>query len=240
MPGLIRGAAVATSAAVVLLGLTAGVASAGGTTVLSWSPTTSPGTYNFGTVNAGQKVSQAFTLTNSGKVSGTLTVTLAGSSAFTRTADTCTGISLGTRKSCRVTLQFGPTTPGQTDSATLTATGKTGTTGLTLAGASPKASPALATSPSAGGSVGSTTVTDTAALSNGVNPTGTIEFKLYGPSATADCSTAPVDDETATVSGNGSYTTLAGLIPTQAGTYWWTASYGGDPNNNSASSGCGA
>jgi Abnormal spindle-like microcephaly-assoc'd, ASPM-SPD-2-Hydin len=187
MRGLIRRAAVAASAAVVLLGLTAGVASASasGTVVLSWSPTTSPGTYNFGTVNAGQKVSQALTLTNSGKASGTLTVTLAGSSAFTRTVDTCSGISLSSKKSCRVTVQYAPTTPGQTDSATLTATGKTGTASLTLGGASAKASPALATSPSAGGPVGSTAVTDTATLSGGYNPTGTIKFKLYGPSATA-------------------------------------------------------
>ena len=241
MRGLIRRAAGAASAAVVLLGLTAGVASAAGTVVLSWSPTTSPGTYNFGTVNAGQKLSQALTLTNSGgKASGALKVTLAGSSAFTKTADTCTGANLSSKKSCRVTVQYAPTTPGQADSATLTGTGKTGTASLALAGATAKASPALATSPSAGGPVGSTTVTDAAALSNGVSPAGTIEFKLYGPSPTANCSTTPVDDEAVTVSGNGSYPTRAGFTPSQAGTYWWTASYAGDTNNNPASSGCGA
>jgi hypothetical protein len=240
MRGLIRRAAVAASAAVVLLGLTAGLAGAAATATLSWSPTTSPGTYNFGIVNAGQKVSQALTLTNSGgKASGALRVTLTGSSAFTTTADTCTGANLSSKKSCRITVQYAPTTPGQTDSATLAATGKTGTASLALTGATAKSSPALATSPSAGGPVGSTTVTDTATLSSGVNPTGTIEFKLYGPSATANCSTTPVDAETATVSGNGSYTTPAGLTPPQAGTYWWTTSYGGDTNNHPASSGCG-
>jgi hypothetical protein len=241
MRGLIRHATVVASAVVVLLGLTAGVASAAGAGVLSWSPTTSPGTYSFGTVDAGQKVSQALTLTNSGgKASGALTVTMAGSPAFTKTADTCTGANLSSKKSCRVTVQYAPTTPGHADSATLTGTGKTGTASLALAGATAKASPALATSPGAGGMVGSTTVTDTAALSNGVNPAGTIEFKAYGPSATADCSTAPVDDESIPVSGNGSYTTPAGFIPSQAGAYWWTASYRGDTGNNPASSGCGA
>jgi len=240
MCGLIRRSAVVANAAVVLLVLTAGVASAAGTAALSWSPTTSPGTYNFGTVNAGQKVSQALTLTNSGgKASGALRVTWSGSSAFTTTADTCTGANLSSKKSCRVTVQYAPTTPGQTDSATLTATGKAGTASLTLAGATAKASPALATSPSPGGLVGGTTVTDTATLSNGVNPTGTIRFRAYGPSATADCTTIPVDNETVTVTGNGSYTTPVGFTPAQAGTYWWTASYGGDANNNPAAANCG-
>src|SRR5499427_2620394 len=128
MRGLIRRTAVVAGAAVALLGLTAGVANAAGTATLSWSPTTSPGIYNFGTVTAGQKVSQALTLTNSGgKASGALTVTLAGSPTFTKTADTCTGANLSSKKSCRVTVQYAPATPGQADSATLTGTGKTGT-----------------------------------------------------------------------------------------------------------------
>jgi hypothetical protein len=110
-----------------------------------------------------------------------------------------------------------------------------GTASLTLTGASAKASPALATSPSQGGTV-STTVTDTATLAGGSAPTGTIEFKAYGPSPAADCSGTPVDDETVTVSGNGSYTTPAGFTPSQACNYWWTASYGGDSNNNPVAS----
>jgi uncharacterized protein YjbI with pentapeptide repeats len=48
-----------------------------------------------------------------------------------------------------------------------------------------------------------------------------------------------VDDETVTVSGNGSYTTPAGTTPAQAGTYWWTASYSGDANNSPAATNCG-
>ena len=104
-----------------------------------------------------------------------------------------------------------------------------------------KASPAISTLPSPGGPVGTTRVTDTASLAGGSSPGGTIEFKLYGPSATADCSTAPlVDDETVNVNGNGAYGTPAGAIPSQAGTYWWTASYSGDANNNPAATSCGA
>jgi hypothetical protein len=114
-----------------------------------------------------------------------------------------------------------------------------GTASLALKGAGGKASPALATTPSAGGTVGSTTVTDTAKLSGGFSPGGSIEFKLYGPSATAACSGTAVDDETVPVSGDGTCTTPAGVTPTQAGTYWWTASYSGDPNNNTAATNCG-
>jgi hypothetical protein len=240
MRGSICHAMVAAGAAVVLLSLAVGVASAAGAPVLSWSPTTSPGTYNFGTVTAGQKVSQALTLTNSGgKATGALTVSLAGSAAFTKTADTCTGANLSSKKSCRVTVQYAPTTPGQADSATITGTGKTGTASLALAGATAKASPALATNPGPGGMVGATTVKDTATLSGGVNPTGTIQFKAYGPSATANCTTTPVKTETVPVTGNGGYTTPTGFTPAQAGTYWWTASYLGDTGNSPAASGCG-
>jgi hypothetical protein len=57
-----------------------------------------------------------------------------------------------------------------------------------------KASPAIATSPSGGATVGAT-VTDTATLAGGANPTGTIEFQLYGPSATASCTTTAVFDK---------------------------------------------
>jgi len=82
-----------TSAAVVLLGPAAGVASASGTVALGWSPQTS-GTYSYGTVSVGQspKPSQTSTLKNAGtSASSALKTTLAGSAAFAKTADTCTG-----------------------------------------------------------------------------------------------------------------------------------------------------
>jgi hypothetical protein len=102
-------------------------------------------------------------------------------------------------------------------------------------------SPGITTAPSSTGTgtAGSTTVKDTATLSGGFSPIGTITFTLYGPSPQPNCSAAPVDTETASVTGNGSYTTPAGFTPAQGGTYWWTASYGGDINNATAASGCG-
>jgi Ca2+-binding RTX toxin-like protein len=45
-----------------------------------------------------------------------------------------------------------------------------------------------------------------------------------------------VDTETATVKGNGTYTTPTGYLPRAAGTYQWVASYGGDPRNHAVSS----
>jgi hypothetical protein len=105
-----------------------------------------------------------------------------------------------------------------------------------------KASPAITTAPGANGTgtVGSTTVTDTATLPGSYNPTGTIQFTAYGPSAAANCTTASADTEAVTVTGTGGYTTPDGFTPAQAGTYWWTASYDGDANNNPAAVGSGA
>jgi hypothetical protein len=238
MRGLIRRTAVVAGAAVALLGSAAGVASAGGGPVLGWSPTTSQGTYNYGTLQAGQTVSKAFVLTNSGgSATAALKITLTGSGAFTKTADTCTGTSLGPRKSCSVTVQYAPTTPGQGDAATLTAASGKTLASLTLLGAAAKASPAITTSPSSGGTVGAA-VKDTAALAGGHSPTGTITFNLYGPSATANCSTTAVDTEKVTVTGDGSYTSPS-FTPAQTGTYWWTASYNGDANNSPAATNCG-
>jgi hypothetical protein len=102
-----------------------------------------------------------------------------------------------------------------------------------------QASPTITTVPSPGGPAPFTHVNDTATLSNGFNPTGTITFNLYGPSPSPNCTTPAVDTETVPVTGNRSYTTPAGFTPTQAGTYWWTASYSGETNNNPASTNCG-
>src|SRR5262249_13752116 len=78
------------------------------------------------------------------------------------------------------------------------------------------------------------TITDTATLSGGFNPTGTITFTLF-----YNGGTTPVDTETVTVSGNGAFTTPTGFtLPTTGpvtGTYQWDATYSGDTNNATAS-----
>ena len=75
-----------------------------------------------------------------------------------------------------------------------------------------------------------TPLTDSATLSGGQGPTGTITFQLTGPGNTV------VDTETVAVNGNGTYNTPTGYLPTAVGTYQWVASYSGDASNVTVSS----
>lgn len=93
-------------------------------------------------------------------------------------------------------------------------------------------------------------------LGNGtINPTspggaagGTITFSLYGPSATAVCTTA-IATSVVNVSGDSSASNLykasqgtitGSLSPSQVGTYYWIAVYSGNlPNTNGVSGSCG-
>ena len=95
------------------------------------------------------------------------------------------------------------------------------------------ASPTITTTPNPTSvTLGTTasTLNDTAVLSGGYYPTGSILFQLYDPTDTV------IHSETATVSGNGSYSTSGYTLPTGAvtGVYEWDASYAGDTNNNSS------
>jgi hypothetical protein len=102
---------------------------------LVWSPTTSSGTFNYGTLAAGEVQSETFMVENvGGKSSGALTIALSGASAFTTTADNCTGRALGPKKSCTVTVRYAPTASGASDSATLVATGTQASASITLEG----------------------------------------------------------------------------------------------------------
>ena len=97
-----------------------------------------------------------------------------------------------------------------------------------------KVTPAISTTPSAGGIVG-IQIYDTANVTGGLNPTGTVTFNLYGVSDTT-CSGSAIFTDTANLVGgsatSGNYTTTA------AGTYHWKATYNGDSNNNSVTSPC--
>ena len=78
-------------------------------------------------------------------------------------------------------------------------------------------------------------LTDSATLTGGFSPTGTIAFNLYAPGGLV-----PIHTEIVTASGNGTYTTPTGYtLPTTGtvtGTYQWVASYSGDSNNNPVAS----
>jgi hypothetical protein len=94
------------------------------------------------------------------------------------------------------------------------------------------ASPSITTTPTPGSvTLGATNVLlkDSAALSGGYAPTGTITFTLVAPGG------ATVDTETVTVNGNGTYTTPTGytLLATGAtGTYQWNAVFTSTTGND--------
>jgi hypothetical protein len=114
------------------------------------------------------------------------------------------------------------------------------------------AQPAISTNATAGPIVIGGSISDSATLTGtaskpgtpAINPstaggaaTGTITFRVYGPND-ATCTNTPVHTATASVSGDGSYSS-GSFTPTSAGTYRWVASYDGDsPNTLSVSGAC--
>jgi Abnormal spindle-like microcephaly-assoc'd, ASPM-SPD-2-Hydin len=123
MRGLMRRVAVVAGGVVVLggvAGMAAGAASAkADPPVLAFSQSS----HGYGSVTVGKKVSQVFTLTNSGgTASRALTLSLSGPGAFSISSDRCQGRSLGPGKSCTVAVKFAPAGAGPV-TATLTATG---------------------------------------------------------------------------------------------------------------------
>jgi uncharacterized repeat protein (TIGR01451 family) len=101
-----------------------------------------------------------------------------------------------------------------------------------------KTTPSINTTPIATPSaVLGATLSDSATLSNGYNPTGNILFSLWGPSDQT-CEGNPVFTDTVTVSGNGTYYSQ-GFSALVAGIWNWIASYSGDSNNNPATGDCG-
>jgi hypothetical protein len=98
----------------------------------------------------------------------------------------------------------------------------------------PKATPKITTTPSGSVPAGGV-VSDTATVTGGFNPTGTVTFKLFAPGDTS-CTT-PIATRTDTLSAGG--TAASGNVTIgAAGTYRWTATYSGDASNNSVTSGC--
>src|SRR5439155_1354010 len=92
----------------------------------------------------------------------------------------------------------------------------------------------------ASGTVGAT-FKDTAKLSGlfGAHACGTVSFKLCNHhSCPTRRSSDLASDGPVAVDGNGEYATPHGASPTQAGTYYWVATYSGEPNNKEAVSGC--
>ena len=80
-------------------------------------------------------------------------------------------------------------------------------------------------------------ITDTATLTGGVTPTGTVTFSLYGPNDPT-CAGPVVFTSTNAVAADGTATS-ASFTPTSGGSYNWIAAYSGDANNSPVAGACG-
>ena len=202
-------------------------------------------TSNPGSVTVGGSADDQATFTGGYDPTGTITwglylssdTTCSATPVFTSTGQAVNGQSLYTSGSYTTaatgSYKWGFVYSGDASNNAVSVCGGTGES-LTVTAASP----ALATSASST-SVGSG-LTDTATISQGYNPTGTLTFTLYGPSSTASCTSADqVGQTTSAVRGNGQYTSST-IMPSQAGTYWWIAAYGGDTDNNGVADTCGS
>jgi hypothetical protein len=97
--------------------------------------------------------------------------------------------------------------------------------------------PSIGTTPNpASGSLG-TQLNDTATVTGGNSPTGSVTFNLYPPSDPT-CQGTPLYTESNVALSSGSAATHNGPAANLAGTYHWTATYNGDGHNNSVTSGC--
>jgi hypothetical protein len=195
--------------------------------------TASPGSVTVGT--SGATLSDSAVLSGGFFETGTITFTLSGPGGFSFThTDTVNGNGTYTASDM---LTAGAAAGTYTWSATyngdgnnLTAQDHSGTAEQTVV--TVLAHPSLVTTASSAVTLGTTaqTVSDSAVLSGGSSPGGTITFTLTGPGGFSFT-------QTDTVNGNGTYT-ASDVLPTSGtvvGTYAWSASYSGDSTNTSTS-----
>jgi hypothetical protein len=97
--------------------------------------------------------------------------------------------------------------------------------------------PSITTSQSAGGQA-PLAVSDTATVSGGVNPTGTVTFVLYPSVADCTAGTNAIAGSTSTATLSGGKASSGSVTLTTVGTFFWQATYSGDVNNATAASGC--
>ena len=154
-----------------------------------------------------------FTVTGANPTRGAGTTNMDGNATFTST-----GTALG---SDTITACYEPSGPpcAALDSAT-----------TTWVKANPSISTTAANPVPAGGNV-----SDTATVSGGLNPGGSVSFQLFAP-GDPTCTT-PIATETGPV--NGGSASSGNVAAGAAGTYNWVATYGGDANNNPVTSPCG-
>jgi uncharacterized repeat protein (TIGR01451 family) len=98
------------------------------------------------------------------------------------------------------------------------------------------ASPTLTTISDPSTALKGVTLQDSADLTGGFDPTGSIIFSLYAPGVNPTIGPLTYTENVG-VNGNGTYHTTVGFVSNSAGIWHWVATYGGDLNNNSVSSG---
>ena len=97
--------------------------------------------------------------------------------------------------------------------------------------------PTLTTIPSPTAATPGTTLQDTADLTGGYHPTGSITFRLYAPGVNPTVGPATYTEIVSGVNGNGTYDTTTGFVANLTGVWHWVATYDGDSNNASVPSG---
>jgi hypothetical protein len=135
-----------------------------------------------------------------------------------------------------ITLTAGATSTGSLYAHTGAVTMDTNHVSTCSGAIEPPPNLSISTTPSPGVPAGGS-ISDSATLSGGVSPSGTVTFQLFGPSDDK-CTGTPLAIRTGTLS-NG--TASSGNVTTgPAGTYNWVAIYGGDANNAAVTSPCGS
>ena len=200
-------------------------------TTVNLSDTTPPILTDSATLTGGYHPTGTITFTLVGPGGGTVdmeTVAVSGNGTYT----TPTGFTLPTTGTATGTYQWNATYSGDSDNSSVSDNNAVNERVTASA-----ASPTLTTTPNPTmvdlSDTAPPILTDSATLTGGYHPTGTITFTLIAPGG------GTADTETVTVSGNGTYTTPTGFtLPatgTTTGTYQWDATYSGDANNSSAS-----
>jgi hypothetical protein len=135
-----------------------------------------------------------------------------------------------------ITLASGANSTGSLYAHTGAVTMDTNKVSTCSGGIAPPPPLTISTTPSPSVPVGGS-ISDSATLTGGVSPGGTVTFTLYGPND-AKCAGTPVATRTGTLAGG---TASSGNVTAgSAGTYEWVATYGGDANNGPVTSPCGS
>ena len=157
-------------------------------------------------------------------------ITVSGNGTYT----TPSGFTLSTTGTVTGTYQWDATYSGDGNNNTASDTGAA-TEQVTVSAASPT----ITTTPSPTTAPVGATLQDSADLTGGYHPTGTITFRLYAPGVDPAVGPATYTETVTGVNGDGVYDTTVGFASNATGVWHWAATYDGDSNNGAVSSGPG-